>query len=340
MKEVYLKITLAILFIVCAVLIGIMVKTNGATHVRIQKMEELEKKNKELSEKIQEPSERFYFVTKGQAQALENDKNKKEFAVPEKDQILAKKIAGNVTDKTPAGVRDAFIKYLKGVETDPIIYKDSTKHLLKDRDTLLLEETCKHFGMTVKTKLYWDMQLKEHFCFSEIRSSADSNDAVSFYYRKKPSDENPANLYCQDQDKIHTVVLAFNSISLSNKDFEITNHLAKIPVGGHYIHMIEVHRAEDSNAEYWYLEYKIDLEKEIEENGEEKDAEHKDASSIHMNAISLLPGNPVESHCTGEIQTFRVPFVNGTSKLLISADKIVFPDKVKALPESKDFGNP
>lgn len=344
MKEVYLKITIAILFVICAVLIGMTVLINSGAHLTRKHIHELEEQKEDLAQMVRKPSERFYFVTKDTSRLPDEKKEKitidqVTFAVTEEDKILGKKLAEKTAEKTPAAVRDVFLAYLADEKEESILYTDSTQHLLKDRDTVILEEMCSHLEMEVSTKLCWDMQNQERVCISTVsmkkepaeKAKAEA-ETVTFSYRRK--DANPAELYCQDG--IHTLVLGFNQVMLpDNADREITRPYFQIPVGGHYIHLIEVHRAENSKAQFWYLEYEVP---QPEAKGSEKKTgdKHAEAESeeFHMNAISLLPGNPVISVRSGNIQTFRVPFVNGVSKLLISADRVVFPKSLIATPHN------
>lgn len=350
MKEVYLKITIGIMFVVCAVLIGMTVLINSDAHLTNKKINEIRAQNEDLIKKIQKPSERFYFVTKNQARLLNDEKDQTpdtqvvfEVSRENKDQGLA--LARQVKEVTPAAVRDIFLAYLadKG-ESD--LYMDKAQHLLKDQYTVILEEMCSHLDMEVSTKLCWDMQKQERICVSTIAVKAKKQDnektvrknnlpvppPVTFSYRNGNVD--PAGYYCQDG--IHTVVLGFKPITLNDADRELRRPHSQIPVGGHYTHLIEVHRAKNSDAPYWYLEYEVpQLAEKSEQKSKTQDPE-KDAADLHMNAISLLPGNPVVSISSGSIQTFRVPFVNGVSKLLISANKVVFPKSMIATPKNKN----
>lgn len=359
MKEVYLKITIAILFILCAVLTGNIVLLNSKAYMTQTHISKIEAQNEDLVKKIRKPSEHFYFMTKNQARTLGENSGKTAdsqiiFEVPEKDKAIGKKLADTVKEKTPAQVRDVFLAYLAESKEEPVLYVDQTQHLLKDRDTVILEEMCMALGMKADTKLCWDMHNQERICISTVavaepdpaKKENEKNKsavpgkkiripAVSFSYRRRNADL--SGLYCQDG--IHTVVLGFNPITLSgNSDKELTRPYFQIPLGGHYTHLIEVRRSEDSNDQYWYLEYEVPhlSEKNQPAQDKNKNPEQQDISSFHINAISLIPGSPVISISSGNIQTFRVPFVNGTSRLLISADHIVFPKSLIASPHHKN----
>lgn len=351
MKEVYLKITIAILFIVCAVLTGMTVLVNSNAHLTQKHIEELEMQKEELIKKVRKPSERFYFVTKNQTQILDDENVDPDsqiiFAVSEKDKNTAINLAQQVKEMTPAAVRDVFLAYLDSVSGKTSeLYPDEALHLLKDQDTVILEEMCKHLNMEVNTKLCWDMQLQEQkrVCISTISMKKDDTktvekddtaaaavpEPVTFSYRDR-NIANSAEFYCQDG--IHTVVLGFDPIKLSDKDdVKLTYRDSKIPVGGHYTHLIEVHRAANSDAQYWYLEYEVPQPAEKNKKQSKDNNTEKGSADFHMNAISLLPGNPVISKASGSIHTFRVPFVNGVSKLLISANQVVFPKSLIASP--------
>lgn len=349
MKEIYLKITIAVMFVICAVLIGIAVLINSNAYLIREHITELEKKNDDLVKKIRKPSERFYFVTKNQARVLNDAKDEMAagqtiFEIPEEIKTQGKNLAKQVNEKTPAAVRDIFLSYLAGMKEEPQLFADKALHLLKDQDTVLLEEMCSQLDMEVSTKLCWDMQNQERICISTVsmkkpekeiikKDAAPLPQPVSFSYRRRNA--NPAKFYCQDG--IHTVVLGFEPITLSDHaDRELTRPHFQIPVGGHYTHLIEVRRAENSQAQYWYLEYEVSLLAEKSEKKANSKEPEKETDDFHMNAISLLPGNPVVSISSGSIQTFRVPFVNGVSKLLISADKVVFPKSLIATPHNKN----
>lgn len=201
------------------------------------------------------------------------------------------------------------------------------------RQGILLEALCKELGYKAATTLCWDMSDMKHFCVTEITSPSSPTDRAEVYYgdltAEPASDE--GIVY---QRKAVTLLLPFHRFELNEKDSYavMSSDIHRIPVGGLYLHRLDVERHRDNTEPDWLLEYNFSVEPE-NSNKQVSDASKEDrklASQTRLYAISLLNGKPIVSISSKGTQTFRIPFVAGRSSILILGDTPVLPLKITA----------
>ncbi len=385
MKQIYLMITAGILLLVCIILSIDRFRLNTEFYsigIRInEKTEEIRRNELDFSKKLEEKNReitlldsRFQFVTelkklpenpmKKPGNEIEKDKQKNrklaeplkqpllpfaQYTLNKDDLKLVKSLVGQVPSPvTPENVKKTYQNnYLNMPQQTGRVYLTRTGII--DRDAAILEEVCRALQLKAGTVLHWDMERMQHFSITTISSPL--------------PDDPPAVVYCQGRMDIAagrtviqsapvSTILPLGEVSLPDgAERELLLKIHQLPVGGLYLHKIEVYQPAGSSAKEWLLEYKFPDEEKMKERrmpdlhiAQELDpfAGQNPAETaaavlpaerpMTLQAVSLLPGKAVTSVWTKDRQTFRIPFCNGKSSVLILGNRTFLPETVSALP--------
>ena len=366
MNRIYLIIALAVLTLFCAVLLFDQYRLNTAFSNAGRKMEEkqqifqqteLEYKQQleNLKKQLKDRERSFRFVTDQriliQPETVEPEIKNPFQPVPVAPPVLkirnndaaqfqnepelaaaAERIAALIPEPVTAeGIEMAFRKYLEDEKITDLFLNDPTNHRRLIRlDAAILEALCKQLKFTVRTELFWDM--------NSLKNSA----RITFHPENDPAQKKslilPAGARLRGavpQTKATTTLLAFPEFVLDqDQPYHLLLNIHQIPVGGLYIHRIDMRCAKGNPDTEWMLEYKFRSEDNEEKMiGNLLPADRKIAKRIPLQAISLLNGQPVASALSKNRQTFRVPCsFDGRSSLLIIGDMPVIPETITAFP--------
>lgn len=203
-------------------------------------------------------------------------------------------------------------------------------------EAALFEALCSALGYQCTTTLCWDMENMKHFFRTELAAMQNKQDrAVLVAGDLTDSATSPIT-----QDEAVSVLLPFLPFRLDKNDhYEIMADFHKIPVGGLYLHRIDVMRNPESTATEWCLEYSFDPVTATVTDGLENEwslSARKPAAQTMLRALSLVPGAKIISSSSKGLQTFRIPFVNGRSSILILGDTPVLPRRITARSVTAD----
>lgn len=207
--------------------------------------------------------------------------------------------------------------------------KNHTQQLVDIR-AALLEAICVQLGYESKTALCWDMNTMEYYFKTTVKSPSVTLDLETLCYGTDVKQENSQHLIVT-QDKPVSVLIPFRPISLNNNDkCMLLSDIHTIPVGGLYLHRIDVIRHPSSNATEWELEYEFQTDEQ--KTDEQPLLPNRILQNQTMlNAIGLTPGSPALKACVSKgIQTFRIPFIRGRSSVLIVGNTPVMPIRITA----------
>lgn len=190
----------------------------------------------------------------------------------------------------------------------------------------LLEALCIQLGYKFETVLCWDMNTMEHFFQTRLSSPDDPLDRATFSSKSAGKTEDQQNVIIL-QEKPISVLLPFHPIELNDRDqCVLMSNLHTIPVGGLYLHRIDVNRHPESKAKEWILEYRFN---DPAENPSFLPA-YAPQYQTKLSGISMIPGGTPVSCLSEGMQTFRIPFVDGKSSVLIVGDLPVLPAGITA----------
>lgn len=257
-----------------------------------------------------------------------------QFQAEEAVQIEAKKLASNVTTPISAdGIASVFPEVFQDQPRRKGMYLSDpgNPQRLVSWKAMLLEAVCKELGYRAVTTFYWDMDQLKSYIRTTISSPEDPSDRAEIVFDEAlPETSFPAQLVSHNQAV--TVLLPFPRFELKNNDhYEIMSDIHQIPIGGLYLHRIDVKRHPDNNAACWDLEYCFEIpdpDKVKPEHSWEQG--RTPATQTKLYAISLLNSAPIHSISARGMHTFRIPFVNGKSSILIMGDTPVLPVRVTA----------
>ena len=195
----------------------------------------------------------------------------------------------------------------------------------------LLDALCAELGYRAETVLYWDMNTMEHFFKTTVSSSKDLLDRATLIHGAAVR-KDLKNSMVVSQKKPVSIVLPFHPIELSDHDrCVLMSAIHPVPVGGLYLHRIDVNRHPGSRAKEWILEYRFKIpEKEKEEEKATFLPDRRPILQTMLSAVSLIPGAPLLSSVSEGTQSFRIPFVDGKSSVLIVGDLPVLPVGITA----------
>ncbi len=374
MKQIYLMITAGVLMLVCIILsidrfrlntefYNIGIRINEKTEEIRQNELDFRKKLEEKKQKIAQLNSRFQFVTelkklpenpmKKPEEEMGKDGKKKsaeqkkqplppfaQYTLNKDDLKLVSSLVGQVPSPvTPENVKKTYQNnYQNMPQQTGRIYLTRTGII--DRDAAILEEVCRALHLKADTVFRWDMDRMQRFSVTTISSPL--------------PDDLPAVVYCQGgsataagrivmQSAPVSTILPLGEVSLPDgAERELLLKIHELPVGGLYLHKIEVHQPAGSSAKEWLLEYKFPAEEKMKElrmpdlpadpESDEAALELPAERPMMLQAVSLLPGKAVTSVWTKDRQTFRIPFYNGKSSVLILGDRTFLPETVTALP--------
>ncbi len=203
-----------------------------------------------------------------------------------------------------------------------------SKQLINIR-AALLEALCAHFGYKCETVFCWDMNTMEHFFQATVSSSRDLLDRTT--YSSSSNSRRGTQQHVITQKVPVSVLLPFQPIELNERDeCMLMSDIHQVPVGGLYLHRIDVVRHPESRAKEWILEYRFKLKTTDEEKKRAFFQTRLLQCQTQLSAISLIPGDPLESCISDGVQSFRIPFINGKSSILIVGDLPVLPTGITA----------
>jgi len=356
MKTVYLTITICILAVICAIFALDRVRINAKFNAIGDRIDEktalIEKndleyrKNLELMQaEIDKLNARFSFVTELRVPVLpvfpgkeETNLKKTEKKTPAKikplppfAQILvqdnvvsstARSLRKEIRKPLPENVRTVFLAYLMKADR-PIIgtlVAEPVSGRVIDRDAAILETICRELGLQAQTELRWDMNNLVRSCVTKIASPDPAVPSATVVYGSTAfHNEAPAV-----QNAPYSTVLAFPSFyAPATGEHQIFMKLHEIPAGGLYVHKFNVVRPGTSRASHWYLEYRLSPAPQPQEEG-------KQPQPYSLQAFSLISGPVIVAAVSGDRLTFKVPFVNGKSSLIVFGDRVFFPESATA----------
>ena len=203
-----------------------------------------------------------------------------------------------------------------------------SKQLINIR-AALLEALCAHFGYKCEIVFCWDMNTMEHFFQATVSSSRDLLDRST--YSSSSNSRRGTQQHVITQKIPVSVLLPFQPIELNERDECILmSDIHQVPVGGLYLHRIDVVRHPESRAKEWILEYRFKLKTTDEEKKRAFFQTRLLQCQTQLSAISLIPGDPLNSCISEGVQSFRIPFINGKSSVLIVGDLPVLPAGITA----------
>lgn len=358
MQKIYFFITLTVMLIFCGTLLVdrcILNQNYSRINDVIEKKEEsLQKQQQQyeadiqkLNSKLRTHQQQFHIVmpyhTLEKAKDVPGTK-----AVPENDLVLTGHNTGNLiqyggekelqqlaralADRVKKPVNAANIVNAFRENPDPRIRKDifysmpDRPQQLVNIQAALLEALCVQFGYKFETVFCWDMNSREHFFQTRLSSPNDPLDRATFNSGSAVRSEAPQNVIIL-QEKPISVLLPFHPIDLNDRDqCVLMSDLHTIPVGGLYLHRIDVNRHPESKAKEWILEYRF-------HNPAENPSflpEYAPQYQTKLSGISMIPGVTPVSCISEGVQTFRIPFINGKSSILIVGDLPVLPAGITA----------
>ncbi len=191
----------------------------------------------------------------------------------------------------------------------------------------LLEALCREFGYNCETFLCWNMNTLEHFFKTTVFSSGALLDRATLVHGS--GKENPQHRIIT-QKKPVSVLFPFHPIELNDRDqCVLMPDIHPIPVGGLYLHRIDVSRHPESKAKEWILEYRFKVSgNKLKNTPFLKDRQTHPQTML--SAVSLIPDSELLSSVSEGMQSFRIPFVDGKSSVLIVGDLPVLPAGITA----------
>ncbi len=373
MKQIYLMTAAGMLMLVCIILAVDRCRLNREFYnigIRIsEKTEQIQKNEKEYQELAAEKDQeianlksRFRFVTEvnilpenplkkqDRKPESEPDKEQKTAAVPlppfaqvtanEDDLRLIRSLVRQVPSPvTPENVKKIFqTQYLNNSQYSGKLYLTRTGVI--DRDAAILEGICRELQLNARTVIYWDMDRMRHVCRTVIESPLPDDPPATVLYRTQfPL---PPGKAAVQSDAVSAILPMEPAALPDNTARELLLKIHTLPVGGLYLHKIDVYQPAGNSAKEWLLEYKFRSGQELAEYAmpepeadpaanPQKSIKPADAPVI-LQAVSLLPGPAVTTVWSKDRQTFRIPFSNGKSSVLIFADQVTLPESITALP--------
>lgn len=210
----------------------------------------------------------------------------------------------------------------------------------------LFEAFCRKMGYNCSFELHWDMLGMKHFCKATLVSTQSDLDRATCYFGD--IDNEPANNNrIVRQSEAVTILLPFLRFNLADDDYyEIMSDFHSFPIGGLYLHRIDVERHPESTTEEWCLEYRFSTDDKKKKGTETANKETDKISGLaltralenqtHLRALSLLNGAKIISTSSEGMQSFRISFVDGRSSILIMGDTPVLPIKITARPITEE----
>lgn len=247
---------------------------------------------------------------------------------------IAKELSKKVSQPVTAdGIRTVFLDFLATDEFDSAYVQDPKNHRrLINLDAAILETLCQLLDFKCQTSFCWDMKQMHAFCISTIWSAAEK--PLTIQYRKDekvPVSDDDSEITIQKFAV--TTLLRFPAFRRAeNETHELMLNFHKIPVGGLYIHRFRAERQKGSDEKEWLLEYRFRQMPPESERNTPPHLQWKTPRATKLQAVSLLNGKPIISALSSGGQTFRVPFINGKSDLLVFGDVPIIPEKITALP--------
>lgn len=324
-----------------------------------QQLQEAELRHKaeqeNLQEKLHQQQRIFHIVTAHRALHQPSlPATKKSAIYPELEDLLpekftqyngepellepAQKLAELVEKPVSAeNIAKAFKNHAKTIRPQSEFFMDPRDpQRIINGDAALFEALCSVLGYQCVTTLCWDMENMKHFFRTDLKSIQNEQDRAVLLAADLP-DTAAAVI---SQDEAVSVLLPFLPFRLDKNDhYEIMADFHKIPVGGLYLHRIDVMRNPESTASEWCLEYSFDpTPAPVPEKAAETQSlsNRKPAGQTMLRALSLIPGAKIISTSSKGLQTFRIPFVNGRSSVLILGDTPVLPRRITARSVTAD----
>lgn len=203
-------------------------------------------------------------------------------------------------------------------------------------EAALFEALCSILGYQCSTTLCWDMENMKHFFRTHLAAIQNEQDRAVLV----AGDLTDSDTSVISQDEAVSILLPFLPFRLDKNDhYEIMADFHKIPVGGLYLHRIDVMRNPESTAAEWCLEYSFDpMPTPVPEKPAKTQSlsDRKPAGQTMLRALSLIPGAKIISTSSKGLQTFRIPFVDGRSSILILGDTPVLPRRITARSVTAD----
>ena len=325
----------------------------------LQKMEIQHKIEQEkLREKLQQQQRIFHIVTAHRSlQQSNHPEDGKNALYPELENLgpqkftqfngekelqeMAQKLAELVEKPVHAGnVIKAFNTHAKALlPRQKFLTDPQNPQRMINLEAALFEALCDVLGYQYETVLCWNMATMKHFFRTGFTSPKNKTDHGIFHSGDQPEGQSSANTIIR-QDEAISVLLPFQPFKLDKNDhYEIMTDFHKIPVGGLYLHRIDVLQNPESTATEWCLEYSFEPAAEPAQPGIGKNefpSSRKPAVQTTLRALSLIPGAKIISSSSKGLQTFRIPFINGRSSLLILGDTPVLPRRITARSVTAD----